>query len=396
MTSSNLISSARWRAVFAWIAWAGLAVSLLSAFRYAYMPYGPHGYHAAEAGELAIVIAWLATVAWAALDAGYRGRSSFWWGLFTLITWPVALLFYLRTRRDVPLVCLRCGREFARSAQTCPSCGQPTLWGALVSTVKHTQRAVENTAVNGPSAQALHTTKHMAIALGLCIVAGWVVAAIHWPLAAFVRVIWMLAVPAFWVVLPWWVYLDATWRRMDAVPWAILTLATNVFGLVTYLVVRYPDPKSCPQCGAYLTSELKRCPYCGSEAEISCPRCQAPVQTDWVYCPSCAAQLTAVRTPGPKVEGRPVQQTPSIAVKGSVCDAVTGAPIASAEVKIDSRSGGRSTVTDDQGRFVISGLEPRPYVLVASAEGYAPDAKPFTPNPSGSTRLDFSLSRGRG
>ncbi len=179
---------------------------------------------------------------------------------------------------------------------------------------------------------------------------------------------------------------------MDAVPWALLTLLTNVFGLVTYLVIRYPDPRPCPQCGAYLTMELKRCPYCGSEAEPTCPRCQSPVKADWVYCPACAAQLPLPTQTGPAQDDiGSVAASPSVSIAGTVVDAQTGLPLAEAEVKVDSKAEAPGVTTDESGRFLLSGLDPRPYVLVASAEGYIAQAKGYTPTATGAGRLHFML-----
>jgi len=244
----------------------------------------------------------------------------------------------------------------------------------------------------GQIEESRHTAKYMAIALAAVVLLGRTIALmLPEPLRSLCLLFWALSAAGYWVLTAWWVYLDAMWRRMNAVPWAILTLLTNVFGLVTYLVIRYPDPRSCHNCGAYLTVGLKRCPYCGSESEPTCPRCQAPVKSDWLYCPACAAQIppTAQSTP-PTSEDLPVQE-PSLNIRGSVADSSTGAAIPAAQVKIDSKREEVSATTDQQGRFEMIGLKVRPYVIVASAPGYAPEARSFTPNSGTVPMVNFSL-----
>jgi RNA polymerase subunit RPABC4/transcription elongation factor Spt4 len=205
--------------------------------------------------------------------------------------------------------------------------------------------------------------------------------------------VWALCLAGYWVLLAWWVYLDATWRRMEATPWAILTLVTNVVGLVTYLVIRYPEPHTCEHCGANLQMGLKRCPYCGSETELACPRCQAPIRADWLYCPACAAQLPKAQPSSQPAEAPISQPTsrPAVSIMGTVTDAATGLPIAEAQVRIDSKTDTASTAADSQGKFALTDLEPRPYVVLASAEGYAPATRGFTPSATGGGKLDFSL-----
>jgi hypothetical protein len=60
-------------------------------------------------------------------------------------------------------------------------------------------------------------------------------------------------------------------------------------------------------------------------------------------------------------------------------------------VKIDSKSVSATATTDALGHFVLSGLEVRSYVLVASADGYISKAEPFTPAPRVSKPISFGL-----
>jgi hypothetical protein len=318
------------------------------------------------------LVGWLSMVRWITLDGRYGNANSVVWKIFAIIVNPVPVLLYLLRRPSKPF-------------------SDPVLEIMNVTDTLRTFTArissfLESSRFQQPSEQTRHTAKHMAIALGAYVLFGRIVDGIftYGPVSGLIRFVLVLAVPAYWVVLPWWVYLDAKWRRMDAMPWAIVTLFTNVFGLATYLVIRYPEPRPCPQCGAYLTSDLKRCPYCGSETEVTCPKCQSPVQPDWLYCPACASQL-------PQSPVLDTATSPLMSIKGTVTNSVTGSPIPAALVRIDSKSTIKSVTTDELGRFMLTDLPPRPYVLIASADGYATDSKPHSPSATGNTQLHFCL-----
>jgi len=329
--------------------------------------------------------AWVLTALWILLDTRYRNANARLWVAFAVLTGPVALIFYLVLRPPAPAVCTACGMEMALCEVTCPNCGHQALGHRARSGLHQMWAGLLESLSSESVERAKHTAKYMAIALGTLAAFShlMLLGRYYGPGRDLMQFLWVVSIAAYWVLLPWWVYLDAKWRRMDAIPWAILTLLTNVFGLVTYLVIRYPDPRTCPQCRAYLTIGLKRCPYCGSEAEPTCPRCQAPVKTDWVFCPACAAQL-----PSPGAATDP-QAAPLMAVSGSVVDAISGLPVPGAEVGADSKADRVFIQTDPLGRFMLSDLQPRPHVIVASAKGYAAEAKPFVPGDS--SQLHFSL-----
>jgi hypothetical protein len=350
-------------------------------------PFSAHGFLATAA----IVCGWVSLAAWVRLDAVYRRARSFRWTLLAVFTGPVGFLLYYVSRTPVAAKCSRCGAELRDALQTCPTCGaQAALGRARRSTLDAYNRLVDSVVRSSPE-QARETTGRLvlaflvAVALVLLLQQG----EFTYPLSAVLGLLQSLAIAGYWVLLAWWVYLDATWRRMSAMPWAVLTLATNVFGLVTYLVVRYPDPRKCPECAAYLPIGLKRCPYCGSEAQRTCPRCQASVEPDWVYCPACAGKLPLSQAP--VVPPAQSDEPATLVLSGTVLDARSGSPIAGAEVKLDTRSAPRSTLTDAAGRFSMAGLTPRPYVLIGSMRGYMAEAKSCAPEATAACEVRFSL-----
>lgn len=325
---------------------------------------------------LFLPLGWLLTVIWIGMDAGVRGRKTFWWVVFAIITGPVAVLIYVLTAPTAKASCYRCCLELRNQNEPCAICGYQTYFGKFADSVRSLLSSLVGSLSSESTEKAAHTARYMCIAFAA--------------FALFIRVLashslgFLAAISfaAYWVLAAWWVYLDATWRRMEAVPWAVLTLLTNLFGLVTYLVVRYPEPKHCQKCGAALSNGLKCCPYCGSDAEMVCPQCQAPIQKGWIYCASCAMKLPEYSSE----DVRPTAQT--ITIHGNVVDGSTGRPIEFAEVKIDSKSNTLSAVTDEKGGFVLAGLRPRPYVIIASAEGYSASSGSYTP---GTGRVNFKL-----
>lgn len=385
MEESNLVLLRRKEAVgliaaAAWTYAIGAALGIL--------PAGGYG----DIATSALIVAWAFTAAWVAVDASLKKAPMGRWTFVTLATGPLGFLLYYLTYPPGPPLCTRCGALLPARHRPCTDCGHHSPAGRLATVAGAARTELVNSLSGKPLERSRDTAKQMAIALAGVVVVGLILlnatgGVFQW----FVKLIYVLSAAGYWVLVAWWVYLDATWRRMDAIPWAIITLITNVVGLVTYLVIRYPDPRVCTQCGASLTTGLKRCPYCGSEAEPSCPRCQASVRPDWVYCPSCSSRLPAAQTADAPPSATDREARISLSASGTVVDASTGAPIEGALVRVDSRTESPSTLTDPLGRFVLSGLEPRAYVLVAEADGYSQEARAFSPDTAGAGRAHFGL-----
>jgi len=92
---------------------------------------------------------------------------------------------------------------------------------------------------------------------------------------------------AYWLLLPWWVFVDARTRRARALPFAILTLVTNAAGWAAYMATRPEFPAKCGGCGRALAPAFRVCPSCGQPVSGRCPQCGAPVREDWLFCPYC-------------------------------------------------------------------------------------------------------------
>ncbi len=332
---------------------------------------------------LLYALAWVLTAIWVGVDAGLRDMNRLGWTLLTLVTGPLGFLLYYLSRQPAPVVCSHCGAAKPNDPHPCPVCGHAALAVRAYVAIGRLYEALGNSLVRAPAEQAKETAKNISFALAAAVVVGLLLLNSYMPhesLRSLIYVIWVISAAAYWVIIAWWVYLDSAWRKMDGVPWAALTLATNVVGLVTYLVIRHPDPRVCADCGASVPTGHKYCPFCGSEAELMCPHCQATVKPGWRFCAVCAARLT----PGDEPTMRREAGNSGITITGSVLDALEGTPIVGARVEIDARSEAVCVFTDSLGKFRIAGLDQRPYVLAASAEGYLPQAKAYSPG--GSTR----------
>lgn len=338
-------------------------------------------------GSIGFFVAWIATAAWVALDEKIRRGHISMWTIFTVITGPLGFALYYLTRTPSPIICSQCGSVMG-SYIVCPACGHTTKLAQILSAIGEVYSSLANSLVHSPAQKAKETAKQLSFALAAVVIISSVLYVFGGFMKSFVGMIFALSMAAYWVLVAWWVYLDSAWRKMDGMPWAVLTLITNLVGLVTYLVIRYPDPRTCVNCGSSVPVGQKYCPFCGSEAETMCPQCQAAVNPDWQFCPTCAARLTPPKTTEKTFEQPAADST--LTIHGSVLDAAECTPIAGAIVKIDSLSEDISVTTDSLGKFQFSGLQQRPYVLIASAEGYVIQAKSYMP---GAKHISFTLCK---
>jgi RNA polymerase subunit RPABC4/transcription elongation factor Spt4 len=110
----------------------------------------------------------------------------------------------------------------------------------------------------------------------------------------------LVSFAVYWLMLPWWVYLDARWRTAKAAPLAVFVFLTNFLGWLTYLVIRPEVNQICPVCVTILEPSFRACPHCGWSRAIRCRHCGRALRSDWRFCPYCEA----ARTDPPPVEDR--------------------------------------------------------------------------------------------
>ena len=109
----------------------------------------------------------------------------------------------------------------------------------------------------------------------------------------------VLAFTFLWILLPTWVYVDATERGVRrAWLFAFLTVISSLIGLVVYLISRPEDGKAlvCPGCSREVNGGAF-CPHCGRDLSASfCATCRYPLKPDWAFCPSCRTETKAGTT----------------------------------------------------------------------------------------------------
>lgn len=336
--------------------------------------------------QLWAFIGWLAIGVWITMDASYRRLSSTLWAILWVVTGPLGLAIYFLKRPPMPMICYRCGNGLSNPDDRCRSCGYQSYIGRIRNFIQSGYANFLHSFTSTPSASSRRTIAYMALACGVFSSFSFIHRyGVFGSLAT-------LALPIYWVLVAYWVYLDAKWRRMEPLPWTALVLLSNLVGLVTYLVIRHRDPVTCPQCQAMLNVGLKHCPYCGAATELVCPRCQAQVQPGWIFCPACAAQLPDETQPESSGDTSTTHSA-TVSIRGSVTDAENGMPLTGVNVRIDSKTITVSATTDPIGRYTIIDLEPKPYVLLADLEGYVPQTRPFEPNATKSDPVNFSLQK---
>ncbi len=111
------------------------------------------------------------------------------------------------------------------------------------------------------------------------------------PVVQFFVVSALLAFFAYWLMTAVWVFLDAS-RRDNNHPalWSILTLCTNVVGLIVYLMVR-PEIIQCSECKEPIGKDYVVCPVCGARNREQCEKCGRIVEDAWNICPFCATPV---------------------------------------------------------------------------------------------------------
>lgn len=90
----------------------------------------------------------------------------------------------------------------------------------------------------------------------------------------------------FWLILPIWTFIDAKKRNYKPALWGILTLLSNIIGLIIYILTR-PEIFVCQGCGELLNDKHIFCPYCGTANRDICTSCKKIIEKSWIACPYC-------------------------------------------------------------------------------------------------------------
>ena len=96
----------------------------------------------------------------------------------------------------------------------------------------------------------------------------------------------MLLFMLYWIIAALWVYQNAEKSKLSAPVWGIITLFTNLFGVLVYLIYKNING-SCAFCGAVQPKGNMFCTFCGKKIGISCGKCGQSLAPADKYCPKC-------------------------------------------------------------------------------------------------------------
>lgn len=87
--------------------------------------------------------------------------------------------------------------------------------------------------------------------------------------------------------VPTYVWYDSRGRYKHSLQWTVLVGATNLAGLLLYLLVGRVLATTCPECHQAVNEKQKFCPYCRVLLKTECRHCGKPFGHNWKFCASC-------------------------------------------------------------------------------------------------------------
>jgi cbb3-type cytochrome oxidase subunit 3 len=94
----------------------------------------------------------------------------------------------------------------------------------------------------------------------------------------------------YWVGVALWVYKDAKKKKMNEALWGMLTLITNLAGLVVYMLYKQNN-ETCYKCGTLQSKYNIYCSSCGTKIKKTCDKCGMIVDDNNSYCGKCGNEL---------------------------------------------------------------------------------------------------------
>ena len=96
----------------------------------------------------------------------------------------------------------------------------------------------------------------------------------------------MLLFMIYLIIVALWVYQNARKSKLSAPVWGIITLFTNVAGVLVYLIYKHING-ICGFCGAVQSRGNIFCTECGKKIGITCDECGHFLKLSDNYCPKC-------------------------------------------------------------------------------------------------------------
>ena len=91
------------------------------------------------------------------------------------------------------------------------------------------------------------------------------------------------------VIISLWIYQNALKAKLNAPFWGIVTLCTNLVGVLVYALYK-KSRILCGNCGAAQSSSHIYCCDCGEKITGSCPVCGTSIGKNYTYCSKCGVK----------------------------------------------------------------------------------------------------------
>lgn len=96
----------------------------------------------------------------------------------------------------------------------------------------------------------------------------------------------MLLFMIYWIIIALWVYQNARKSKLSAPVWGIITLFTNLAGVLVYAIYKHINGV-CAFCGAVQSKGNVFCTFCGKTIGTTCEECGHSLKATDNYCPKC-------------------------------------------------------------------------------------------------------------
>lgn len=102
--------------------------------------------------------------------------------------------------------------------------------------------------------------------------------------------VFMLLFMIYWIIIALRVYQNALKCRLNAAVWGIITLFTNLAGVLVYTIFKHTN-KTCGSCGAVQPVWNVFCTVCGNKIGLTCPDCSNSLKPNDNYCAKCGKKI---------------------------------------------------------------------------------------------------------
>lgn len=94
----------------------------------------------------------------------------------------------------------------------------------------------------------------------------------------------------YWIIVTLMIYQNAMKLKLNAYLWGLITLLTNVLGVLIYLFY-IRNRITCNKCHTSNTKDSIYCISCGNKINISCKKCHTVISKKDKYCKSCGEKI---------------------------------------------------------------------------------------------------------